>query len=359
MANQNFGVGPSALFPGLDGKLVEIIRSGILEKSHRSPEFSEMSEKTIAALRRFLRIPESYKIFYTASATEAMQISLQNGVQKKSVHFSTGAFGRKWAKIAKNCGIDAAHFPAEFGERASLDEIFSKTPADAEGIFLTGSETTTGAGFSPEEISEIRAKFPEKFLALDATSAAGAIDFEIKNVDVFLFSIQKCFGVPSGLGILICSPRFFAAAEERNFVGHFHNLPAMVPRMSAKFQTLETPPVFQIAALRAVIELIEAQIGDLKKCAKFTREKFEILENFFDAADDFEILVSEKKFRSPTILVAKTAPEKVAEIHEKAKAEEFFFASGYGDLKKETFRLANFLASGKSDFEKVCEFLKK
>ena len=352
---QNFSVGPSAFLPNLNEKIAEILNSQICEKSHRSPEFTKMSQKTVSNLRRFLKIPENYEIFYTASSTEAMQIAIQNGVEKKSAHFSCGAFGEKWAKMAQNCGKEISHFAKNFGERHEISEI--EIPENCETIFLTVNETSTGAAFSPNEISEIRKKFPEKLFCLDATSAAGAVDFEIANLDAFLFSVQKCFGVPSGLGILICSPRFFAKSEKINFKNHFHNLPMMAKKMREKCQTCETPPVLQIATLGAAIEIIENQIGDLKKCAEKTRQKAEILWNFFEQNSKFAPFVENKKHRSQTVIVVRGDENEIENAKKICAENEINLAGGYGKTKKNAFRIANFLASEKDDFEIIFRLL--
>ena len=102
----NFGVGPSALFPGLADDIAEIANRGILETSHRSPAFSELSKNSMTALREFLGVPDDYYCFYTSSATEAMEITLRSALEKKSTHCTNGSFSKKWGQMAGALGFE-------------------------------------------------------------------------------------------------------------------------------------------------------------------------------------------------------------------------------------------------------------
>jgi len=351
----NFNVGPSALFPGVEKNMQEILQSKILETSHRSNNFSNMSQEVIDALKRFLCIPDSYKVFYTCSATEAMEIALRNGIEKKSTHFTNGAFGEKWQKMAQSIGLETENFQGNYDQRFSLEEITAAL--DSEGIFITANETSTSAAFSNTEIKQIKEKFPQKLLCIDATSCAGAIDLDISQTDLFLFSVQKCFGLPSGLGILICSERFYQKAVEKKNkgldIGAFNSLPAMWGKMAYKFQTCQTPPIIQIALLGKIIRNIENKIGSLQQCDNFTNQKAQKIYQFFENHKTLKPFIKNKNHRSKTVIVITSSEDEILKAKQKCQQKGIILANGYGKTKPYTFRLANFLAHSKEDFENV------
>jgi phosphoserine aminotransferase len=350
-----FGVGPSKLFPGLDQDICEIAKSGILEKSHRSPEFSELSQNSMTLLRNYLKVPEDYYVFYTASATEAMEITLRSAISKKSTHCTNGSFSSKWAKMAQELGFETEVHENAMGTRIELDEI--KVAEDSEALFITANETSTGAMFYPEEISQINQEHPEKLLCIDATSCAAAMNYDLSQVDAFLYSVQKCPGMPSGLGILVVSPRLFAKAKEKKVkggdIGTFHSLLAMDKKMQGKFQTSETPSIMQIALLGKSVERIQKQIGNLEAAEKYTLEKIKMVYDFFANHPDFECFVQNPAHRSATVAVIKGSEEKIAEAKAKCVNARINLQNGYGPAKSYTFRLGNFLAHSKEDFERL------
>lgn len=360
MTCKNFSVGPSAFFPGLVDDITAIAQSGLLEKSHRGPAFSEMSKNTILALRDFLKVPEDYYVFYTSSASEAMEMVVRHALEKKGAHVFQGAFGEKWQQMSAELGFDTQSLAKDYGDRHEIAEIVIDD--DVEAIFITANETSTGAMYQPSEIAEIRQKYPEKMLCIDATSCAGAVNYDLKNTDAFVFSVQKCFGLPSGLGIFICSPRFFEKAKKKQEnggdIGTFHSLPAMWKQMNEKYQTSETPPVLQITLLGKVIERIKNNIGDLSACAKKSCEKADKIWAFFDQHPDLKPFVKNPAFRSQTVIVIEGSEEKIAEAKKLCEQNGISLAGGYGKTKPTCFRIANFLTHEATDHEGIFNSLK-
>lgn len=356
---KNFSVGPSALFPGIADDIKSIAESGILEKSHRSPDFSEMSKNTILSLKKFLKIPKNYYVFYTSSASEAMEMAVRHAIEKKASHITQGAFGQKWYKMSKELGFDVELLEKEFGDRHKISEI--NITNDSEALFITANETSTGAMFASEELADLRKKFSDQLLCVDATSCAGAVDYDLNNTDCFVFSVQKCFGIPSGLGIFICSPRFFEKAKQKQEqggdIGTFHSLPAMWKKMNEKYQTSETPPVMQIALLGKVLERIKKNIGNLATCAEKNKEKAQKIWNYFDNHPCFEPFVQNYDFRSNTVVVVKGDEDKIAQAKNQCAEAGIFLAGGYGKTKPYTFRIANFLAHTSEDHEQIFKIL--
>ena len=83
-----------------------------------------------------------------------------------------------------------------------------------------------------------------------------SLPFNIKDVDTFYFSVQKCFGLPSGLGIWVYNNRCLDRHNElrkSKKTGTYHSL-HRANEMSLKCQTPETPNVLAIYLLSKVTE---------------------------------------------------------------------------------------------------------
>jgi phosphoserine aminotransferase len=360
MTIRNFGVGPSALFPGLVEDITEIAQSGILEKSHRSLEFSAMSEKSMTALRKFLRVPTDYHCYYTASATEAMEMTIRNGIEKKSTHCTNGSFSKKWGKFSERLGMQTQIHETEMGSRSEIDDI--TVDDDSEALFITANETSTGAMFSPDEIAQINGKFPNKLLCVDGTSCAAGLNYDISKMDVFLYSVQKCMGMPAGLGIFICSPRFAAKAQQKldngGIIGVYNSIPDLQGRMDGKFQTPQTPCLMQIALLGKSVQRIEAQIGDIEACDNHTRSKAGAIYDFFSNHPKFDCFVEKEHHRSMTVAVIKGEEDMITAAKDKCVAIGINLQNGYGPAKNSSFRIANFLAHSAEDMQGIFDALK-
>ena len=106
------------------------------------------------------------------------------------------------------------------------------------------------------KISDIRSKVTNSLISLDCVSGLPSIPFNISDVDTFYFSVQKCFGLPSGLGVWVynnkCLDKHYNI-KEKKITGTYHSLEKL-HKMSLKNQTPETPNVLAIYVLSKVLE---------------------------------------------------------------------------------------------------------
>ena len=65
-----------------------------------------------------------------------------------------------------------------------------------------------------ENIHKVAKQYPDKLIAVDAVSSAPYGDLDYRLLDIVFFSVQKLFGLPAGLGILIVSPRAIEKSEQ-------------------------------------------------------------------------------------------------------------------------------------------------
>jgi phosphoserine aminotransferase len=89
----SFYPGPSRVYDEIPKYVKEAHRKGVLSINHRSEEFMNLYEETVILLKSKLTIPDSYKIFFTSSATECWEIIAQSFIITDSLHIFNGAFG--------------------------------------------------------------------------------------------------------------------------------------------------------------------------------------------------------------------------------------------------------------------------
>ncbi|MCU0352951.1 MAG: aminotransferase class V-fold PLP-dependent enzyme, partial [Cytophagales bacterium] len=244
-----FYPGPSKVYPQVRQYLSDAYDSGILSVNHRSAAFMEVCEKTFSLLHEKLNIPADYAIVFVSSATECWEIIAQSFVEKASFHLYNGAFGQKWFeytnKIKPAFGLSADIDSSLFELLGQLPPPNEKMLREAEMLCLTHNETSNGTQISTVEINTFRQTFPDKLVAVDTTSSLGGADLPIAEADLWFASVQKCLGLPAGLGLLIVSPRAVATAE-RLGDNRFYNSFNFMRDNALKLQTHYTPNVLGI-----------------------------------------------------------------------------------------------------------------
>jgi len=210
----SFYPGPSRVHDEIPTYVKDAARLGIMSMNHRSPEFVAMSKKTIELLRKKLNIPKDYTVFFTSSATECWEIIAQSWVTEKSYHVYNGSFGQKRFEYTQKIKSGATGKPFDREDSLNADNL--KFDGANAVICITQNETSNGTQVSSQIITGIQKNNPQHLIAIDATSSMAGIVLDFKSADIWLASVQKCFGLPAGLGIMICSPRAIARAKEIN-----------------------------------------------------------------------------------------------------------------------------------------------
>jgi phosphoserine aminotransferase len=220
----SFYPGPSRVHDAVPKYVNDAFKKGILSMNHRSPEFMAISEKTITLLKQKLNVPEDYTIFYTSSATECWEIITQSIVKEKSTHFYSGSFGEKWFDYTKR--LKPAAEGIRFDAETKLDGKNIKL-SSGDVICLTHNETSNGTQVHDSIIKTIKKNNTDQLIAVDATSSMGGVAIDFMSADIWLASVQKCFGLPAGLGLLICSPGAIQRSTALGEKNHYNSLTFM------------------------------------------------------------------------------------------------------------------------------------
>jgi len=337
-----FTPGPTALYPGVSKIFQFGLKNHVASLSHRSDEFREIFREVTTDLKKLLAIPEEYYIFFTGSGTEAIERTIQNCVEKTSLHFVNGSFSQRFFKTAQELGKKPKSVEVPLGEGFDFNKI--TIPQATEMICFTHNESSTGVMTPFEEIKKIAQKYSDKLIAIDVVSSVPYGDLDYSLLDVAFFSVQKGFGLPAGLGVMIVSPRAIKKAEslvaKGVSIGSYHGFPALMD-FAKKYFTPETPPVLEIYVLGKVIKSMQA-VGS-EKIHDEIEKKAELLYKFLDASDIVTAFVRDVRFRSPTIIVVDIQKTK-KDIKKMLAEKGMIVGSGYGENKDKHIRIANFPA---------------
>jgi len=211
MFNINFSPGPSQISPEMQQDIIQAVHEKFLEQNHRADLFSHTTKEGEFGLRKYFNIPKDYNVFYTTSATEAMALSIRNVVDRNVYHFSNGSFSELFREISESLHKNVEGDRANWGD---INDFNIDIGENIELIAMTYNETSTGCSYSMDEVKKLRKKYPSKLLAVDITSIAGIEEFEIDQADIWFFSLQKAFGLPSGMAVMIVSPRAYNRSLE-------------------------------------------------------------------------------------------------------------------------------------------------
>lgn len=342
MKNIYFTVGPSQLFPTVRSHIKEAMELEIGSISHRGEQFANIFNGTIDLLKQFLSIPKDYHVFFQSCGTEAMERIIQNCVIKHSFHCVNGAFSKRFYEIALDLKKHARKLEVADGEGFDVSKI--ETPKTTEMICITQNETSTGCFFPMNDVYRLKEKYPQVLIALDIVSSAPYVDIDYRFVDCVFFSVQKGFGLPAGLGVLIASPRAieksFALQKKGVNMGSYHNFPTLI-QYAKKGQAPETPNVLGIYLLNHVLQDMQ-KIG-IQMIRSETEKKAGMIYTFLEQQKKYRPFIQETSLRSKTTIAVEVDGGS-KQIIEKLKRKGCIVGAGYGKHHEDHIRIANFPA---------------
>lgn len=292
--------------------------------------------ETIRLLHEKLAIPAHYHIAFVSSATECWEIVAQSLTAQASLHPYNGAFGKKWAEYAYR-----------IKPPTSLSE--------ADTLCIVQNETSNGTQVSMHALAEFRRDF-SALIAVDAVSSMAGITFDWTLADVWFASVQKCFGLPAGLAVLVYSPAALRRAEEIGEDAHYNSLLFMHENF-AKFQTPYTPNGLGIYCLMRVLE----QVLPIADIDVQTKRRAANWYTFFEqdmAQSPFRLLINDPATRSHTVIAVEGPEVDINAVKAAAQQAGITLGNGYGDWKNTTFRIANFPAITDVEIEQLQAFLR-
>jgi phosphoserine aminotransferase len=347
----SFYPGPSKVHPEVLGFIQEAFSNGVVSINHRSERFEVLLKDTLQILHEKWNIPQDYTLYFISSATEAWEIVAQSLIKEKSLHLYNGAFGKKWAHYTQQIIPNARS--VEFGLNDDLKSIAPPlNTKDFDTICLVQSETSNGTGQTI-----CRSDFDlhkDAIIAVDATSTMGGINLPWPEADVWFASVQKCMGIPAGLGVLICSPKALERAAQLNKKVHYNDILLMEENRKL-FQTHYTPNVLSIYVLNKLAHLLP----NLTVIDQQTLEKASVLTDYFSNTNAFHLsfLIENPNLRLPTVFALQGETEQIKRLQNLCLKNNIELGKGYGEWKNNTIRIANFPSHTLEDFSQLINLI--
>ncbi len=342
-----FTAGPSALYFTVEEHLRTAIKLQIPSISHRSKQFSQLYEETEELLRTLVGLPRDYHLFFTASATEVWERILQSCVQDYSLHLVNGAFSKRFYEIAQQLDLNPISISAEPGSVVTPDHL--EQSAEPELLAVTHNETSTGTHQPLEHLKELRVRFPDTLIAVDVVSSFPQVELPFETIDSAYFSVQKCLGLPAGLGVWLLNKSCIDKALSVRSTTHtaYHGIASLWEKYQ-KYQTPATPNVLSIYLLNRVLH--DMLLKGIDRIRMEGRYKAAVLYQMLENHQVIQPFVEVPEWRSQTVVVGQGGSY-VRGLLEYLEYHGLILSKGYGDFKAQQLRIANFPTHSKEQVE--------
>jgi phosphoserine aminotransferase len=331
-------------------QLEALVSSGasVLGTSHRQAPVKNLVGSVREQLSALFRLPEGYEIVIGNGGSTAFWDAAAFGlIEHRSQNLTFGEFGGKFAKAAAAPWLEAPDVrSAEPGSRASTEVV--------EGIDVYAwphNETSTGVAATIDRVAADGA-----LTVIDATSAAGGIDFDITQADVYYFAPQKNLGSDGGLWFAAMSPAAIERVERiaagDRYIPEFLSLKNAVDN-SRLNQTLNTPALTTLHLLDSQLRWINEN-GGLAWAGARTAESSQALYDWAEASSVATPFVTDPSHRSP-VVVTIDFDETVdaAAIAKTLRANGIVDTEPYRKLGRNQLRIATFVSIEPDDVRQL------
>lgn len=298
----NFNAGPAALPAAVMQRAAESFTNynglgyGILEASHRSPEFTDVITRAESNLRALMAIPDDYAVMFVqgGASTQFAMVPMNLLADGASADYAdTGSWSKKAIKEATLFGnVKTVFSGAECSYTEIADPATWSCSDDAAYLHVTSNNTIAGTQLTTFPTSNVP-------LVADMSSDILSRRLDVQQFAVIYAGAQKNLG-PSGVTLVIMR-RDLVSSSVRP-------LPTML-RYSTHVDAnslYNTPPTFSIYMVGLVLEWL-LENGGLAAIEQINDNKAANLYGCIDADEFYRCPVVENSrsqmnvcFRLPT-----------------------------------------------------------
>ena len=345
-ADGRFGAGPSKVRAEQVQAIVEA-GTTLLGTSHRQAPVKNLVASVQNGLKEMFNAPAGYEVLLGVGGSTAFwDAAAFSLVRNKAQHLSFGEFGSKFAKATDKAPFLAASSIIT-AEPGSVPAPVAE--ADVDLYAWPQNETSTGAAAKVERVAGAN---EDALVVIDATSAAGGLDVDLAQADVYYFAPQKNFASDGGLWVAFFSPAALARVEEiaasGRWIPDFLNLKTALDN-SLKNQTYNTPSLTTLVSLDAQIKWINSN-GGLKWAAERTAKSAGQIYAWAEASSVATAYVTNPEHRSNVIATIDFDESVDASAIAKAlRANGVVDVDPYRKLGRNQLRIATFVAIDPED----------
>ncbi len=342
-----FGCGPSKVRAEQLAWLAE--HSDVLGTSHRQAPVKQLVGRVREGLADLFSPPDGYEVLLgDGGSTAFWDMAAYSLIEKRSQNLVFGEFSSKFAAAA------SAPF-LQKPQVISADPGFRATATPTEGIDVYAwphNETSTGV------MAPIRRVHGDDgaLTVIDATSAAGGVDFDASETDLYYFAPQKNFASDGGLWFALASPaaieRVERIAASDRYIPDFLSLKNALDN-SRLNQTLNTPALSTLLLMENQIDWINGN-GGLPWADARTRESSSILYDWAERVPYATPFVADPDDRSQVVVTIDfDGSVDAAAVASTLRSNGIVDTEPYRKLGRNQLRIATFTAVEPDDVRRL------
>lgn len=344
-----FGCGPSKVRPA---QLAAFSAAGaqLLGTSHRQAPVKHLVKRVQVGLMDLFHNPSGYEVVMGNGGSTAFwdvaAFSLAEGKSQLLVH---GEFGAKFATALSAPWLEKPTVIQ--GEPGSRSEL--RAEAGISAYAYPQNETSTGVVAPVKRLAGVD---DGALFFTDATSAAGGIDFDPKETDVYYFAPQKNFASDGGLWFALMSPQAIERTERiassDRYIPEFLSLKTAIDN-SRLNQTLNTPAISTLFLLAEQVDWMNEN-GGLKWADGRTKAASSHLYDWAETSAFATPFVSNVEHRSQVVSTIDFIDSvDAAEVAKILRANGIVDTEPYRKLGRNQLRVATFTATELSDVQQL------
>lgn len=281
----NFSAGPAVLPAAVMRQAQEQFTNyqglgyGIMEASHRSPEFDEIIVAAEANIRQLMGVPDDYAVLFLQGGASTQFAMIPMNLMKdggSADYADTGSWSSKAIKEAKRFGKVSVVTSSKDSNYNHIPEIpDDQLDAEASYLHITSNNTIFGTEYfdfptPPEGVP----------LIADMSSDIMSHELDVSQFGLIYAGAQKNLG-PSGVTLVIMRKELAERAPD--------SLTTMLRYDThiGKDSMFNTPPTFSIYMVRLVTDWLKEQ-GGIAAMERVNKAKAKAVYDVIDAEDFYQ-----------------------------------------------------------------------
>ena len=347
-----FGAGPSKVRPE-QMEALAAASANLLGTSHRQAPVKNLVGSVRSGLSDFFRAPEGYEVILGVGGSTAFwDIASFGLVENKAQHLSFGEFGSKFASATNKAPFlaESSILKAEPGTRPT-----ARAESGVDVYAWPQNETSTGVA---APVRRVAGADDGSLVLVDATSAAGGLDVDVAESDVYYFAPQKNFASDGGLWLGLFSPAALERAARikasNRWIPDFLDLQTAIDN-SRLNQTYNTPALATLVTLDAQVQWLNAN-GGLDFASARTADSAGRIYRWAEASGYATPFVAKAEDRS-NVIATIDFDESIdaAAIAKVLRANGIVDTEPYRKLGRNQLRIATFVAIEPDDVSALLE----
>lgn len=318
--------------------------------SHRQAPVKNLVKRVQEGLLELFHNPAGYEIVLgNGGSTAFWDAAAYSLVQNKAQNLVHGEFGAKFASALTNPWLDKPTvINGQPGSRLEL-----AVEAGIDSYCYAQNETSTGVVTPVKRVSGADSG---ALMFTDATSAAGGIDFDPLETDVYYFAPQKNFASDGGLWFALMSPAAIERAEQiaasDRYIPEFLSVKTAIDN-SRLNQTLNTPAIATLFLLGEQIKWMNDN-GGLAWADSRTKVASNHLYEWAEKSSFATPFVSQLEHRSQVVVTIDFDDAvDAAMVAKTLRANGIVDVEPYRKLGRNQLRVATFVATDLQEVEQL------